>query len=369
MRAFFLVLFLLLVVPSPNSASACSCVPPPPPDSTHSLVPPAPLANENDVAFEGTVTAAHLKWDLLEAKEGDFISANLDGDPPRMQISFDISSVLSGTQMKKIEVNTGVGGGDCGYPFEVGKRYKVYATKDESGHFYTGICSHSSLVRESKADAGSIPPSSEVSEKTEPPTLQLASLCGRILSSDPETATEDRLLMIAVGNKSPVPTNEVELEADGSFCAANVEPDEYYLAYIGATEEGTISIGFFPGVTSFSDAKTISLQPGQKVENILLKIPFQPSYTVSGRVVAFDKTFARLQPKVSLLSTDYLQIGWTYAQDLAANGTFTFSRVLPGKYWAIVTVDSDDERKWFTTKVAVEVDNNISGLPLTLTQK
>jgi hypothetical protein len=40
-------------------------------------------------------------------------------------------------------ISTGRGGGDCGYPFQIGTSYLVYATKGEAG-FSTSICSGTS---------------------------------------------------------------------------------------------------------------------------------------------------------------------------------------------------------------------------------
>lgn len=118
-----------------------------------------------------------------------------------------------------------------------------------------------------------------------------------------------------------------------------------------------------------SDAKTSVLARGQPVENLLLNVPFQPSYSVSGTVAAFDKSNAELLPKILLFNAEHPLIGLTYRQELSPKGSFAFPHVLAGKYWAIVAVEPDDNSKWFTAKVAVEVDNNVSGLSLTLTQR
>jgi hypothetical protein len=369
MRSFFLTCLFLVFALSPNSASACKCAPPPPPDPTRSASVPVPSSNQNEAAFEGTVTAAHLKWILVEADVGDLIPADFDKDPPSMLVSFDISHVRAGAQMKTAELSTGIGGGDCGYQFEVGKQYLVYAWKDESGHLRTNICSGTDLLEESTVDTASPRGDPEISANPKARIPVPARLCGHIVNGDQADSSENRLLLISVGNRSPVPTDEAEIDADGSFCATNVAPGEYYLVYVGGADDAATSFGFFPGVTHLSDAKAISVERGQQIGNVLLKVPFQPSYSVSGSVAAFDKSSVVLRPKVALLNAEYLQMGLVYSQDLSPDGTFEFPRVLPGKYWAVVMVDGDDASKWFTTKVGVEVDNNVSGLALTLVKK
>jgi hypothetical protein len=369
MRSYHLAPLLLLIALNPIPAFACKCAPPPPPDPNHSSTLSTPPPIETGTTFEGTVTGAHLKWDLVDANVGDLISADLDKDPPYMLVSFDVSRSYSGQQGKKVELKTGLGGGDCGVPFEVGKQYLVYADKDESGQLVTNICSGTDLVEDRKADVASLRGDPAISPDPQHRVTAPTRLCGHILKSGQADSSENRLLLIGVGNKSIVPSDEAEVEENGSFCASNVAPGEYYLLYVSGSRDATTSFGFFPGVTRLADARTISIERGQQIENLLLKVPFQPFYSVSGRVAAFDKAYAELQPKVALFNAEYIQVGLIYSQDLSLDGIFEFPHILPGKYLAIVTVDGDDASKWFTTKVAVDVDNNVSGLSLTLVKK
>jgi hypothetical protein len=54
-----------------------------------------------------------------------------------------IGEILSGVEpgQQEIEILTGLGGGDCGYPFETGAEYVIYAYNNSDGHLETGICS------------------------------------------------------------------------------------------------------------------------------------------------------------------------------------------------------------------------------------
>jgi hypothetical protein len=369
MRFSCVALLYLTTAFAPASLLACSCAPLPPPEpgAAPYLVERTPSSDE--AIFEGTVTNAQLKGSLFDAKVGDLISADLDGDSPFMLISLDVSRWYSEQQSKTLQLRTGLGGGDCGVTFEVGKQYLVYAFKSESGEFSTGICSGTSLLEDSKAAIASLrgePATSKQSERPVPPPPRL---CGHIVDSNRESSSYGSLMLIGVGNKSPVPSDQAQVNDDGSFCAADVTPGEYYLLYVSGGGEDPDSFGFFPGVTKFSDAKTIAIKSGQQVEGLLLNVPFQLSYSVSGTVAAFDKSFANLRPRVVLLKEDQIYVGLNYRQDLSSDGTFAFPRVLPGKYWAIIAVDGDDASKWFTTKVAVDVGNNVSGLSLTLVRK
>lgn len=52
-----------------------------------------------------------------------------------------------------ITVVTGVGNGDCGYPFRVGETYLVYAYKSSTDALSTNVCQRTNLFAESKNEA------------------------------------------------------------------------------------------------------------------------------------------------------------------------------------------------------------------------
>jgi hypothetical protein len=62
---------------------------------------------------------------------------------PSRTILIRVGEVLSGVEpsQREIEILTGLGGGDCGYPFQTGAEYVVYAYKNSDGRLETGICS------------------------------------------------------------------------------------------------------------------------------------------------------------------------------------------------------------------------------------
>jgi hypothetical protein len=77
--------------------------------------------------------------------------------PPRplRTIRIRIGEVLSGVEpgQQEIEILTGLGGGDCGYPFQTGAEYVVYAYKNPDGRLETGICSRTRPLAEAGDDA------------------------------------------------------------------------------------------------------------------------------------------------------------------------------------------------------------------------
>jgi hypothetical protein len=346
----------------------CKCVSPPPDIKTARDLAQW-TASRSDAIFEGRVERIELKWPLLEAKVGGLVSADIDQDPPVMEASFEVSRSYRGAQQKSILIKTGVGGGDCGFHFEVGEQYLVYAFADESGHLSTGICSGTALLEESKANLSYLrrePVGSETVERNRP--IDTQKLCGRAVRTGFDF-TDSQVFLIRVGNKSPIPTDEAELARDGSFCVTEVIPGKYHLLFINRAEDSPTSFVFFPGVVKSSEATAIEVKSGRAMSDLVFDVPPQPTFSVSGTVRASNKSPLSAECKVALLSAEPLSFLLAYSQDVGPSGTFDFRNVLPGKYWAFVTVDSDSATNWLTRKVEVNVEVSVADLSLELVAK
>ncbi len=58
---------------------------------------------------------------------------------------------LQGT--RDVTIATGAGGGDCGFQFDQGQTYLIYANQSvQTGRYETGICSRTSLIEEAAVD-------------------------------------------------------------------------------------------------------------------------------------------------------------------------------------------------------------------------
>jgi hypothetical protein len=73
---------------------------------------------------------------------------------PKRVVRFAIKEAWNGipTGEKEIEVETGLGGGDCGYRFERGEDYLVYAYRSPQGKLATGICSRTRRLSDADED-------------------------------------------------------------------------------------------------------------------------------------------------------------------------------------------------------------------------
>jgi hypothetical protein len=111
------LIFSLAILLSANVATACSCAQPPP--TAH--------------AYAGAT--AVFVGNVVEVNELRFGKV----------ITLRVIEAFKGATAKTLTLNTGSGGGDCGFPFMVTQSYLVYAhgTADNLG---TNICSRSKSI-------------------------------------------------------------------------------------------------------------------------------------------------------------------------------------------------------------------------------
>jgi hypothetical protein len=96
---------------------------------------------------------------------------------PKRVVRMQLGEVLTGVDpgQKEIEIVTGRGGGDCGYGFQTGVDYVVYAYKNSDERLETGICSRTRPLLEAAEDvtyfraAVSAPGTGELRIHTGPP--------------------------------------------------------------------------------------------------------------------------------------------------------------------------------------------------------
>jgi|SRR6266496_3849172 len=69
-----------------------------------------------------------------------------------LKVEFSVETVWKGSLPSKVVISTGRGGGDCGYRFEVGERYLVYATGANNVRLGTNICQRTASFTASAAD-------------------------------------------------------------------------------------------------------------------------------------------------------------------------------------------------------------------------
>lgn len=135
---------LLLLAFSTQAAMACSCAPPPPTLKTDNAWLEWRLDGISAV-FEGKVENIQFSGWPIKPKPvaGETIQAR---DP--LKVTFSAVHVYRGEASGEVTIETGLGLGDCGFEFEKGSRYLVFARKDDTGNLTTSICTGTSLLKD-----------------------------------------------------------------------------------------------------------------------------------------------------------------------------------------------------------------------------
>lgn len=62
-----------------------------------------------------------------------------------------VAYYYKGKNLQKIfKVRSGVGGGDCGYAFDVGKTYLIFAYQEKPNKFVTNHCTRTRTIKKAK---------------------------------------------------------------------------------------------------------------------------------------------------------------------------------------------------------------------------
>jgi hypothetical protein len=114
--------------------AACSCVYVP--DQDHACV----SYPHTSSVFSGRVASVSV------------VRSNDEWQPRRRVFHLEILEGFSGVDGTAVDVATGMGGGDCGFDFETGQSYLVYAHRLEDGSLSTSICSRTRSLDQAAAD-------------------------------------------------------------------------------------------------------------------------------------------------------------------------------------------------------------------------
>ncbi|HEX8247007.1 MAG TPA: hypothetical protein VF599_02390 [Pyrinomonadaceae bacterium] len=127
-KLFFVsVVCVLIIFAGVIETAACSCLALPAETTLNQAVRKA--YKDSNAIFSGKVLA------IAKNPNSGFVIVKFKVDK---SWKGKISSILS--------VKTGIGGGDCGYQFEIGKKYLVYTHGDNAADLGVSICSRTALL-------------------------------------------------------------------------------------------------------------------------------------------------------------------------------------------------------------------------------
>lgn len=297
MRSVLLKLVTMLLVSFPVAANACTCV-----------YDPNPKFPTDDLIFLGTVTSMQLGAYPDSPYPGRYFT-----------VRFSITEGLKGTQRSEVEVLTPEQSSTCGYPFQTGFSYLVFAHQEE-GRFFT---SHCSATRPGVVAAALIHQLRAIREGHIP-----APLFGFVGRHPVERRIEDQVKI--------EPAEGIEVKAVGPDAEFTTRTDKD-----GAYEFNSLPFGDYhivpvlPAKFSAPDMElknVVKVEPGVSRQN---DVSVFWDGKVSGHVV--DREKRPLAGVISLVPADpdeeqtaYRTGGWASAE--IADGGFDLAQIAPGRY-------------------------------------
>ena len=133
-----LVIATSLFVLSANAASACKCIPTTP---------------EQGLERAGAVFSGRVV-DVVEQSPAERRSPRSNEDPNFLngvKVTFEVSEVWKGNSERRLVVTTSDSSASCGYSFQEGQEYLVYAS-EEDAQLKTGLCSGTKRLSDARAD-------------------------------------------------------------------------------------------------------------------------------------------------------------------------------------------------------------------------
>jgi hypothetical protein len=380
--------------------SACSCSDPLHGKTRWEL---ARLEQEGStVIFEGTPERFELQWSLLKAKEGELIPVESQfekpGEGPRMLVTFRVQKSYKGDLGTEIQINTGLGGGDCGVVYSPGLTYLVFAGRSIAGGLWVSICSPGGWVESSgvatelrylrkrhptAADLVTVWPLTveqyaaqekkrhrDYEEFQKRYAAVTGKICGKVTAEKAKDENAGVLSFLSSTGYSPGEHPRVSINPDGSFCSMPLGPGKYYLYFTRGSEEGPTSAVYYPGVSDKNQATVVEANAGQTRSDILFIVPTQKGYSVRGIISTNDKSGLDARSVyVSLVRRDVPSpfpqktIDFRGLFLLPKTKYFEFENVLPGHYVACVSVLGQG---WYTHKEEVTVTTHMKFISLKL---
>ncbi|MXY43763.1 MAG: hypothetical protein F4Y50_06880 [Dehalococcoidia bacterium] len=134
--SFALLVSILWFFGNAEQVYACSCVQPGTPSEELEKI---------SAVFAGRVVSVRHSYD----PDGRSVTRD-----DRSTIGFEVSAVWKGTVYEDMSITTPPTGGSCGFTFEEGEEYIVYAYDSPyvEGGYTTGICSRTALLEQAQED-------------------------------------------------------------------------------------------------------------------------------------------------------------------------------------------------------------------------
>ncbi|MCI0350190.1 MAG: hypothetical protein L0Z53_12270 [Acidobacteriales bacterium] len=305
-------------------------------------------ASQPDVTliFEGKVAKQELRSGSVGAPQ---TAMSMTPAGQFRHVDFDVVRMFRGQRTDHVKVITGLGGGDCGYDFQTGQSYLVFASAEPKGLWFTSICNGTKKVEDAGAELRFL-----AGEKAAPEDLwspreywkhysehvlpkQMGSICGKVLKPDGTPLKGARVTLWEARNdgfpsrRASDPNTSTDA---GRFCIERAQPTNYLLTAVREDYDNDARfMVFYPGVFSREEAIPLQIQPGVQLPDVITTFREQ-LYTIRIRVSAADRTPLSYKNGcgVAVDSIHRDPLSYHISHLLHPDGTYTFGYIPAGKY-------------------------------------
>lgn len=379
-RSWQVFLLALVIMFAPSEAMGCTCMTPNARTMRDLVGYYSAGKNASRAIFEGMVA----KQELVDTPMGVPADAmSMTGSGQHRLVTVRVLRTYREEIGKTVTVVTGLGEGDCGFDFETGKKYLIYANRTPADSFSTDICSGTTALEEAgpalRLLRGEAPTAEDLMDpesyykKVAPRWWGTA--CGRVKREDGGPAGGISIEMTQVRDEPFPPKSASDpntSKADGSFCVIGISAGKYVLTGETDFDHDLRWMGYYPGVTTRAEAAVLDIEAGIKRQDLNFVLHKQRLYTVSFRIVASDGSALPLDALAVMIDgPDRDDLNYHLVQNVR-DGEYTMGYVPPGKYRVRTVptfVESDALRKevlkWRMANEEVEINSDVD-IPLKL---
>lgn len=294
-------------------------------------------------------------------------------------VTMHVSRSYHGRQRETITIVTGYGEADCGFDFETGKEYLVFADTASDGHLFTSICTGTApleqagpelrYLRHEPAAPEDLLPLDQYYAKMSPEWA--GTVCGRVMKEDGTPLSGASVEMVQIRQEALPPRRADDpntSKPDGSFCVQDVSPGSYLLSAEKQNyQAGTRLMGFYPGVTRHSDALPIQVAAKTRLADVNFIVHAEPEYTVRFRIVSSDGSVVPWKNLgVAIDSPDRDALAYHENHGVNEDGSYTLGLIPPGHYAVQTYLEPELDNggnpqpvpKWKMAKNDVEINGN-----------
>lgn len=233
------------------------------------------------------------------------------------EIYFQSEETFLGVKSPRVVIHSGTGGGDCGYWFERGKRYLVYAYGDSPKSLGTNICTRTRSLDDAEEDLTFL--------RSLPRQGVGARIYGQVVEPAKDPPSKERrapkplagIVVKAEGRRS----YEAATDAEGKYELAGLEPGVYKVRAV-------LPEYYYTDEFSVRDVKVNDRGCAEE------RFFAQNDSRIRGRVLQPDgrgspKAMVAIVPVDSSDKMSWTQTDHTWADE---NGYFEFGQIPPGRY-------------------------------------